>query len=529
VTTTDQANSAAKQARRNAHPGLALLIIAGTQLMIVLDATIVNIALPSMGHYFHKSQTDMTWAINAYTLAFGGLLLLGGKAGDILGRRRMFMVGLGLFTIGSFLGGIAQNFEMLMIGRVIQGLGGAISSPTALALITTEFEEGKERTRALAVFSAVAGAGAALGLLLGGILTEYLTWRWVLFVNVPIGVALVFGAMFYLHESDRQTGKFDYLGGVTSTVGMTALVYGFIHAAQHGWKNGETVTSFVVALVLLVFFVAWQARLGEAAMMPLHVFRNRSRSGAYLVMLIIGAAMFGMFYFLTFFVQQNLHFSALKSGFAFLPVAFTIGISAQLAAKFMVRFGPRNLIIGGATIMTLGLFWLSTIDAGSKYISHILPSMLVLSFGIGMIFVPLMTVVVTGVEPHEAGLASALLNVGQQVGGSIGLSVLATVAATSGKNAATDQISKLGKLGNPEAIQHFGELSQQQRGNFVASAAAQADGAAQHALSVVGAHAAGMGFLAAAIFGVVALLAATGMIKTGKHDISTVDAALPVH
>jgi EmrB/QacA subfamily drug resistance transporter len=507
---------------------LALLIIAGTQLMIILDATIVNIALPSMGHYFHKSQTDMTWAINAYTLAFGGLLLLGGKAGDILGRRRMFMIGLGLFTIGSFLGGLAHNFEMLMVGRIIQGLGGAISSPTALALITTEFDEGKERTRALAVFSAVAGAGAALGLLLGGILTEYLTWRWVLFVNVPIGVALVTGAFFYLHESDRLSGKFDYLGGVTSTVGMTALVYGFIHAASHGWKDSQTVTSFIVAGVLLIFFVVCQARLGDDAMMPLHVFRNRSRSGAYLVMLIIGAAMFGMFYFLTFFVQQNLGFSALKSGFAFLPVALTIGVSAQLAATFMVRFGPRNLIIAGALIMTCGLFWLSTINSASKYANHILPSMVVMAFGIGMIFVPLMTVVVTGVEPHEAGLASALLNVGQQVGGSIGLSVLATVAATSGKNAAKDEVAKLAALGKPGSIQHFAELSRQSQGNFVASTAARADGLAQHALSVVGAHAAAMGFLAAAIFGVVAVLAAIGMIKTGKHDIANVEAPLPV-
>jgi EmrB/QacA subfamily drug resistance transporter len=496
--------------------------------MIVLDATIVNIALPSMGHYFHKSQTDMTWAINAYTLAFGGLLLLGGKAGDILGRRRMFMVGLGLFTIGSFLGGIAQNFEMLMIGRIIQGVGGAISSPTALALITTEFDEGKERTRALAVFSAVAGAGAALGLLLGGILTEYLTWRWVLFVNVPIGIALVTGAFFYLHESDRQTGKFDYVGGITSTVGMTALVYGFIHAASHGWGDSQTIASFVVAVVLLIFFVSYQARLGEQAMMPLHVFRNRSRSGAYLVMLIIGAAMFGMFYFLTFFVQQNLGFSALKSGFAFLPVALTIGVSAQLAATFMTRFGPRNLIIAGAAIMTGGLFWLSTISETSKYATHILPSMVVMAFGIGMIFVPLMTVVVTGVEPHEAGLASALLNVGQQVGGSIGLSVLATVAATSGRNAANDQVAKLGALGKPASIEHFAELSKQSQGNFVASAAARADGLAQHAVSVVGAHAAAMGFLAAAIFSVVAVLAAVGMITVGKDEVAELQTPLPV-
>ena len=530
MTTTDQANSAAKQARRKAHPGLALLIIAGTQLMIVLDATIVNIALPSMATYFGKTQTDMTWAINAYTLAFGGLLLLGGKAGDILGRRRMFMVGLGLFTIGSFLGGIAQNFEMLMVGRVIQGIGGAISSPTALALITTEFEEGKERTRALAVFSAVAGAGAALGLMLGGILTDLLSWRWVLFVNVPIGIALVAGAFFYLHESDRLTGKFDYLGGITSTVGMTSLVYGFIHAAQHGWKNGQTITAFVVAAVLLIFFVSWQARLGDDAMMPLHVFRNRSRSGAYLVMLIIGAAMFGMFYFLTFFVQKNLHYSPLKSGFAFLPVALTIGVSAQLAAKFMVRFGPRNLIAAGAAIMTGGLFWLSTIDASSKYATHILPSMIVMAFGIGMIFVPLMTVVVSGVEPHEAGLASALLNVGQQVGGSIGLSVLATVAATGAHSATKDELAKLSALNNPEVLQHFQELGRQQSdANFVVSAAAKADSVAGHAISVIGAHAAASGFLAAAIMGVVALLAAVGMIKTGKADVANVEAALPVH
>jgi EmrB/QacA subfamily drug resistance transporter len=496
--------------------------------MIVLDATIVNIALPSMGHYFHKSQTDMTWAINAYTLAFGGLLLLGGKAGDILGRRRMFMVGLGLFTVGSLLGGLSHSFEMLMIGRVIQGVGGAISSPTALALITTEFDEGKERTRALAVFSAVAGAGAALGLLLGGILTEYLTWRWVLFVNVPIGIGLIAGAFIYLHESDRLSGKFDYLGGVTSTVGMTALVYGFIHAASDGWRNSTTVMSFVIAILLLVFFVAWQARLGDDAMMPLKVFRNRSRSGAYLVMLVIGAAMFGMFYFLTFFVQQNLHFSALKSGFAFLPVALVIGVSAQLAAKLMVRFGPRNLIISGAVIMTAGLFWLSTIDSSSTYATHILPAMVVMAFGIGMIFVPLMTVVVTGVEPHEAGLASALLNVGQQVGGSIGLSVLATVAATSARSATKDEITKLAALGKPQSVQHFGELGKQSQGNFVASTAARADELAQHAVSVVGAHAAAMGFLAAALFGVVAVVAAVGMIKTGKDDVANVEVPLPV-
>src|SRR3954447_6094264 len=227
-------------ARRHARPGLIPLIITGAQMMVVLDGTIVNIALPSMGRYFDKSQTDMTWALNAYTLAFGGLLLLGGRMGDVLGRRRMFILGLGLFTLGSFLAGIAANFPLLLAGRAVQGLGGAIASPTALSLITTEFEEGEERTKAIAVYAAVSGAGAALGLLLGGILTEYLSWRWVLFVNVPIGIALMLGAFVFLHESERLRGRFDVVGAVLSVAGMVSTVYGFIHVAHDGWGNTET-------------------------------------------------------------------------------------------------------------------------------------------------------------------------------------------------------------------------------------------------------------------------------------------------
>ncbi|MDQ1744733.1 MAG: hypothetical protein QOE23_3072, partial [Pseudonocardiales bacterium] len=309
MTTTNQPASAHRAGGKAKHPGLTLLIIAGAQLMIVLDGTIVNIALPKMGEYFGKNQTDMTWAINAYTLAFGGLLLLGGRAGDILGRRRMFMVGLALFTIGSFLGGLAHSFEFLIIGRIIQGVGGAISSPTALSLIATEFEEGPERTRAFGVFAAVAGAGAALGLLLGGLLTEYLTWRWVLFVNVPIGIALVAGAYVFVHESDRLSGRFDWLGGALSTIGMASLVYGFIHAASKGWSNPTTIGAFVVAVVLLIGFVLLESRLSYA-MMPLRTFRDKNRSGAYIVMLIIGAAMFGMFFFVTYFVQLVLGYSS---------------------------------------------------------------------------------------------------------------------------------------------------------------------------------------------------------------------------
>ena len=416
-----------------------------------------------------------------------------------------------LFTLGSFLGGLAHSFEFLIIGRIIQGVGGAISSPTALSLITTEFDEGKERTRAFAVFSAVAGAGAALGLLLGGVLTEYLTWRWVLFVNVPIGVLLIAGAFLYVHESERQTGRFDWWGGLLSVVWRTALVYGFIHAASHGWRNGETVASFVVAAVALVAFIALEAKLSYA-MMPLRTFRNRSRSGAYMVMLIIGAAMFGMFFFVTYFVQLVLGYSALKTGLAFLPVAFVIGIAAQLSAGLMPRIGPRNLIIFGSVVMTGGMFFLATIKASSGYLTHLLPALIILAFGIGSIFVPLTTVAVAGVEPHEAGLASALLNVGQQVGGSIGLSVLTTVFASASRSEGTHQGAVLGAQVQSGAEQADGDpalpgAGRAGPGRPRRDSQALTDNRAVQAFHEVLAHGSSRGFLAAAIFAIVAVLA----------------------
>src|SRR5262252_6845324 len=317
-------------ARRHTHPALILLLIAGAQLMVVLDATIVNIALPSMGAYFHKNQTDMTWAINAYALAFGGLLLLGGRAGDILGRRRMFIIGLGLFSLGSLLGGLSTTFALLLGGRVVQGIGGAIASPTALSLVTVSFKEGKERNRAFAVYAAVSGAGGALGLLLGGLLTEYATWRWVLFVNVPIGVLLMIGGFMFIHSSERLKGKFDILGSVLSVAGMVALVYGFINAANHSWSDGTTIASLTAGVVLLVAFVLYEAR-SPIAMMPLRIFNNRSRAASYLIMLIIGAAMFGMFYFMTFFIQGVMGFSALKTGVAYLPFTAVFIVGSGIA------------------------------------------------------------------------------------------------------------------------------------------------------------------------------------------------------
>ena len=412
-------------------------------MMVVLDGTIVNIALPSMGKYFDKSQTDMTWALNSYALAFGGLLLLGGRMGDILGRRRMFIVGLGLFTIGSFLAGIAPSFGLLLAGRAIQGVGGAIASPTALSLITTEFEEGKERTKAIAVYAAVSGAGAALGLLLGGILTNYLSWRWVLFVNVPIGVLLMTGAFLYLRQSERLTGRFDVVGAVLSVGGLVATVYGFIHVAHDGWSNGQTFAVFAAAVVLLASFVFYEAKVAAEPMMPMRIFEERNRSGTYLVMLVVGAAMFGMFYFVTFFVQGVREYGPLKTGVSFLPVAFVIGVVSQINAKLLPRFGPKPLMITGTTLLTLALLWFSTVNKDSSYAGKLLPGMIVLAVAMGFLFVPLTSTAVSKVANTDAGLASALLNVGQQVGGALGLSVMTTVFGTSAKNWAGDHFGNL--------------------------------------------------------------------------------------
>ncbi len=535
------AGTGERGARRHAHPALVLLIIAGAQLMVVLDGTIVNIALPSMGRYFDRSQTDMTWALNAYSLAFGGLLLLGGRMGDILGRRRMFVVGLSLFTLGSFLAGIAPNFALLLAGRVIQGLGGAIASPTALSLITNEFEEGHERTRAIGVYAAVSGAGAALGLLLGGVLTNYFSWRWVLFVNVPIGAVLITGASMYLHQSERLKGRFDFVGALISVTGMVSLVYGFIHVAHSGWGNTETFTVFGLAIVLLVGFVLYEAFGTSEPMMPMRIFENRNRSGSYLVMLVVGAAMFGMFYFITFFVQGVRDYGPLKTGVAFLPVAFTIGITSQVAARLLHRIGPKPLMITGTTLLTMALLWLSTVNSSSSYQGKLLPGMLFLAVAMGCLFVPLTNTAVSAVANTDAGLASALLNVGQQVGGALGLSVMTTVFGTSARNYANNHIGALlqavGRLPGDlpqlvgKRINEAGNngLQKPDITKFVNSLPAGSQHAARsffngpytdfsHHLQ---AHASGQGFFAGAMFGVAAIIAAVVIINVKKTDLPT--------
>jgi EmrB/QacA subfamily drug resistance transporter len=542
ISTTDPTTGrrpGVRGARRHAHPGLVLLVIAGAQLMVVLDGTIVNIALPSMGRYFDKSQTDMTWALNAYTLAFGGLLLLGGRSGDIFGRRKMFIIGLSLFTVGSFLGGIAATYPLLLAGRVVQGLGGAIAAPTALSLIATEFKQGHERTRALAVYAAVSGAGAAFGLLLGGILTNYFSWRWVLFVNVPIGIVLVVGAYFYLHESERLQGQFDVLGGLLSVGGLVSTVYGFIHVAHAGWVNPQTFIVFGTAIVLLTAFVLYEAFGTKQPMMPMRIFEDRNRVGAYLVMFVVGAAMFGMFYFITFFTQLVLEFGPLKTGVAFLPVAFTIGITSQIAARILMRVGPKVLLVIGTTLLTLSLLWLSTVTVDSTYLTKLLPGMVMLAIAMGCLFVPLTSTAVANVANTDAGLASALLNVGQQVGGALGLSVMATVFATASRTYAHDNQPKLFAAVHqlPPALQQpvadrlakagSNGLQLSEINAFLSTlstndrpvVSAFFKGPYQNFTHALVAHGSSMAFFTGAMFGIVAILAAVVLINVKKTDL----------
>ncbi len=551
---TDAANPAApaapapapqRGARRSARPALILFVIAGAQMMVVLDGTIVNIALPSMGRYFDKSQTDMTWALNAYALAFGGLLLLGGRMGDILGRRKMFIVGLGLFTLGSFLAGVAPSFGLLLGGRAIQGAGGAIASPTALSLITTEFKQGPARNRAIAVYAAVSGAGAALGLLLGGILTNYLSWRWVLFVNVPIGVVLMSGAFFFLHQSERLKGKFDFVGAALSVAGLVATVYGFIHVAHDGWANTQSFVVFAAAIVLLSSFVYFEARVAAEPMMPMRIFEDRNRSGTYVIMFVVGAAMFGMFYFVTFFVQGVREYGPLKTGIAFLPVAFVIGIVSQINAKLLPKIGPKPLMITGTTLLTVSLLWFSMVTKESSYAGRLLPGMMVLAVAMGCLFVPLTATALTNVANTDAGLASALLNVGQQVGGALGLSVMTTVFGMAAKTFASvhknDLNSALAAL--PPDLQHSigaelgkagsGGLQPDDINNYVSSLPHDQQAAAVHFFTTAYsdfarellAYASGKGFLMGAAFGVVAIIAAIVLINVKKSDLPAEPAA----
>jgi EmrB/QacA subfamily drug resistance transporter len=428
--------------RGTGRPGVALAIMLGAQLMIILDATVVNIALPHIQTGLHFSTTSLSWVLNGYTLTFGGLLLLGGRAGDILGRRRMFIVGITIFTIASLVGGLATDAGMLLAARAVQGVGGALASPAVLALVVSAFPEGRERAKALGIYVGVVTGGSSLGLVLGGLITEWLSWRWVLFINVPIGILVLVLTPLFVSETPRQKGKFDLVGAITSTVGMALLVYGFIRAASDGWGNHTAIASFVVAIALLAAFLFNESRVSQP-ITPLRLFADVSRSGSFAARLLLVAGMFGMFFFLTQFLQDVLGFSPLKAGAAFLPMTLALFVVSRYAPKLLPRFGPKPLMIAGMLPVIAGMSWLSQVSASTSYATGVLPPMLLFGLGMGVVFVPLTTVSLAGVRPEESGAASSMVNVMQQVGGSLGLAVLVAVYGTAYRNAAAHPVAGL--------------------------------------------------------------------------------------
>ena len=486
--------------------GLALAVIATAQLMVVLDGTIVNVALPHIQNALGFSDSNLEWVVNVYALVFGGLLLLGGRSGDLLGRRRIFITGILIFAGASLLGGFATDQAWLLAARALQGVGGAMAAPTALSLIAVTFPEGPPRNRAMGVYAAMSVAGAAAGLIAGGLLVNYLNWRWVFFVNVPIGLVVAALATRVLPESQRRTGRFDLPGAITGTLGVASLVYGLSSAATTSngvshWGDTKVIASLAAAVVLLAAFAVIEVR-STHALLPIRVLRSRDRTGSYLISLCVGAALFGMFFFLTIFVQNVWGYSPLKTGIAFLPITAMIILASGIASQAVPRIGARPLMIGGSASMAGGMFWLSRINEHSSYAGGLLGPMLIAALGLGLLFVPMALVSLTKVHNQDTGVASSLVNVGQQVGGSIGLAILGTVAWSAVATSLQSQ---------------------------TASAAAQAAGhpltaATQkqitaHALATGFSH----GFLVSAAISLLALIIALVAIRVTRKDLSGVN------
>lgn len=419
---------------RHHRRGLALAIIVICQLMLILDATVMNVALPRIQTDLHFSSTGLAWVMSSYTLTYGGLLLLGGRAGDILGRRRMFVAGLAVFTVASLAGGLATSANWLLAARVLQGAGAAAAGPSTIALITTTFTEPRERLRALAVLSGVAGGGFAIGLIVGGILTEVASWRWVLFINVPFGLAATLLAPRFVREAQasgtssptRRPARLDLPGAITATAGVASVVYAFIEAATHGWSQASTVVSLTAGVVLLAAFLAIEARARQP-LMPLRLFADRNRAAGYLIFFLAPAAMMSMFFFLTQFLQDVRGFGALATGFAFLPMAASLFAMTRLIPHLLPRFGPKPLVVSGSLLVIGGLAWLTQLTSASGYAAGVLGPMVLMGVGGGLSFVPLTPVIMAAVAPQDAGAASGVLQTMQQTGASLGLAVLVTV------------------------------------------------------------------------------------------------------
>ncbi len=410
--------------------GLVLAIVVTCQLMIVLDNTVVNLALPSIRTDLGFSATGLAWVSNAYILTFGGLLLLGGRLGDVLGRRRVFATGVSLFTVSSLVGGAASSDTVLVAARAIQGVGAAIAAPSALAILLATFAEGPARNRALGLFFAMSAAGGAIGLMVGGAFTSWLSWRWVLWINVPLGLVIVAVTFFVIQETERIPRRFDTAGTVTSMVAVASLVYGFIRAGEQGWGDAAAIVAFLVATVLTGVFVAIERRT-EHPLLPLRLFERRVTACAYLTMLLIPGVMVGMYFFTAQFMQVVLGYSAIETGLAFLPMSLLIFTASRTVPVLLARFGPRPFMITGAVSLTVAMLWLTQLSASSAYVTSLAPALVLFGLGGGLLYMPLSAVLLSGVRSEDSGAASGAMQAVQQIGAALGIAVLVSVFGSS--------------------------------------------------------------------------------------------------
>lgn len=405
---------------------IILALIVACQLMMVLDTSVLVTALPEIGRTLHLSTAALTWVQNAYILAFGGFLLIGARAGDILGRRKTFSIGIALFSLASILAGMAPSATLLLVARAMQGIAAAIATPSALALLSVSFSEARERSKAIAVYSAVAGAGGSVGLIVGGLLTDLVSWRAGMFLNVPIGIALLLMVPRYMQETESKSGRLDIMGAMTSVIGMTALAFGFVQAASAGWETPQVWSSLALGSVSLGAFVWIEARVKEP-ITPLRLFANRTRSGAYLGRLLLLCGNYPIFFFVPQFLQNVLHFNSLEAGLAIMPFTVLQFGMMYVMPSLVARFGNVKVLIAGLLIAITGTSWLSLLSADSSYFSHLFLPLIVMGCGAGMIFQPFTTLGLSGVEAKDAGAASGLVNVAHQTGASLGLAVLIAV------------------------------------------------------------------------------------------------------
>jgi EmrB/QacA subfamily drug resistance transporter len=417
--------------RHSTNPWVILVLVCIAQFMVILDATVVNVALPSIQNDLGLSEANLQWIVNAYALVFGGFLLLGGRAGDLLGRKRLFLAGVVVFTVASLLNGLATSSTWLISTRALQGLGAAFISPAALAIISTTFSEGKERGKALGVWAAIASGGSAVGLVLGGVLTQAFSWPWIFYINVPIGVAAFVLSLRLIPESidEHAERSFDVAGAVTATAGLMTLVYAIVKAQSDGWTSALTLSTFAAAAILLTSFVLIEQR-ASAPLVRLSIFRVRSLTAANVVMFLVASGLFAMFFFNTLYLQKVLDYGPLKAGLAFLPFTAGIMISAGLASQFAPKIGVRPVAVVGMIVTAVGLLLLARVPVHGSYVADVMPSILLTSLGMGAVFVPLTLVATTGLEDSDQGLASGLFNTSQQIGGALGLAVLSTLAAS---------------------------------------------------------------------------------------------------